>query len=452
MVILLVQLIVIVSEFAIGLGVDQYDDCTPTTRSGKIITKENIGPIPDLKVSSMAFVLMGMEFEGGDFEHILDRYPRRVTSKLCLKCLPEKTDDNVIISGCSITEGRTYESGELQFGLGSFPGGFQTIGYVETTGEERRFETPIAEDTLNQSIYGSFTFNGDYYYNFYFHPNNDSPVTLFEYGNQEHLLQVAEFLQSGFRISSHWEVIRSKITTSIIKCENRRLWDYTFVTSLRIFRTNIVESVVEESSFDNETELFRNTTVSDIYRSVMAFKATESIDYTLNISYTGEYKEYTTCGKFNWVYCTPILVSVVITSFLGLFVYWKYSKTEHTRKEVHKHLARNSVSAHVTTVEKDRDIPIKDLSQVPELAFDEAFSLNPMSVVAVRDENGELKAVKVVEQSKTSTNVRSSDKTMEEGNDTEKIIEKSVTAASSNDNRADLEYPIKPGSIGLENM
>lgn len=465
---LVVHISLFVSEIIIGFGVDSADNCPPGLRWGTVISKRNINIPPEIKIVPVAYNLMALEFADGEFEHVLSGYPRRIHSELCVSCLPARSDENTILAGCSIRHEKEYDVGELSIGVLKAERTFGTVvfGFREEIEPNRNFTTM---PSLNISDFGDHTFNGKNYFGFFFSPvfetnatditngtnsnntngntstntpnnnqnnnksnngrtqgqprdtleNTDEPETLngtvryLEYGNQVHLeelfLRAENNTNEQEKIEAVWEPTRSRVTSKIISCENNSMVDGAFIRGLLVYRSVFVENI-DLVHFNNETERFRNLSVADIYRSALALKAVEDPDIEADENVTtGMYKEFTSCGQFNWIFAIPTGVCLILTLFLTLWSMTSRVFTKSMRSNAEDKFAfekDDDAPEHANTraIEAENDVEeeeirissLEELSKIYDIADSKLWAIDPPSVTSIRDKNGQIVAVKIV--------------------------------------------------------
>lgn len=301
----LCALLLLVSEVVVELGVDVSLKCNPKEERGLIITPgDSSKTFTTFELSYSAGYIQSVNFLDGDLKFVTSGMPKKMNSTFCFHCLDGKKDD--ILRDCSAKIVRQYGLGELRVGVKTTDGSFGTvsIGFMGPSGEDFRGGDGSGDLTSNGEHAAIFSFTKP-------DPRNDKVLTLFEYGNQEHIKQLLDNARNA-KGKPVWEETTGPVRVTEISCRVNKLSEEHFRLAVMAYRTVQLENPIVLAKFNGSEEQFSAVTEDDVYRAVLSMKIMEDTQDT------GIYYEYTTCGKYNWHFLAPILVVVLLIIVLGL--------------------------------------------------------------------------------------------------------------------------------------
>lgn len=286
------------------LGVGVSLGCGPKEEEGLIITPGNLtNTFTQFELGFSAGFVQSIDFLEGDLEFVTPGMPKRISSTLCLKCFSNREND--ILGLCSARSVRYYEPGELRVGVKTTKGSFGTVseGFQETSGQgDFRGTGDLTSNGMHAAIY-SFT-EPD--------PSKKKVLTLFEYGDQEHIthLLTRARKKNGRPV---WQPTAGPVRVTEISCQVNKLSARHFRQAVMAYRTVQLENPAFPATFDDTEKQFGAITEDDVYRAVLSMKIME------DTRDAGKFFEYTTCGQYDWRFMAPILVVILLVILLGLF-------------------------------------------------------------------------------------------------------------------------------------
>ena len=141
-------------------------------------------------------------------------------------------------------------------------------------------------------------------------------VYYWEYNDQEHL---GEMLNSSKNQNEIKVRTKSPISRYRISCQVNRVNRTAFRRALLAYRSVQVEKTTDPANYYKETGRFDKLNESDIYRAILALKATEDVNQPLQ---EGEYKVFGQCASFNWIPAIPTIIIMAVILFPGLMIWF----------------------------------------------------------------------------------------------------------------------------------
>ena len=206
-----------------------------------------------------------------------------------MSCLPEPSEENTIAEKCKIEQPIEIYEGFL--GIKRTESAYATVAYeIIQVDQDGKNTTYRGEGDLTKNIRKHFSV-------ILFTPEipgkeeiDSNAVYYWEYNDQEHLEELLKNSKNQNEIKVR---TKSPISRYRISCEVNRVNRTAFRRALLAYRSVQMKKTTGPANYYEEAGRFDKLNESDIYRAILALKASEDVNQPLQ---EGEYKVYERCS------------------------------------------------------------------------------------------------------------------------------------------------------------